>query len=34
MSARERDLLAVRRDEAFSQLVDLMAERRQVLSGV
>ena len=34
MSARERDLLTVRRDEAFSQLVDLMAERRQILSGV
>jgi hypothetical protein len=34
MSAKERDLLEHRRDEGFSQLVDLMAERRQVLSQV
>lgn len=34
MSSRERDLLERRRDEAFSALVDLMAERRQVLSEV
>jgi hypothetical protein len=32
--ARERDMLSLRRDQAFSQLVDLMAERRQILSGV
>lgn len=32
--ARERDMLSLRRDQALSQLVDLMAERRQILSGV
>jgi hypothetical protein len=28
MSSKEKELLEERRDEAFSQLVDLMAERR------
>lgn len=30
----ERDLLTQRRDEAFSQLVDLLSERRRILSQV
>lgn len=31
MQSKERDLIERRRDEAFSQLVDLLAERRRVL---
>lgn len=31
IQSKERDLIEKRRDEAFSQLVDLLSERRRVL---
>lgn len=34
MAEKEKDLVEQRRDEAFSALIDLMAERRRVLSMV
>lgn len=34
MSHKQKEIVEQRRDEAFSQLIDLMAERRQILSMV
>ena len=34
IQSKERDLVEKRRDEAFSQLVDLLAERRRVLGVI
>jgi len=34
IQSKERDLIEKRRDEAFSQLVDLLSERRRVLGVI
>lgn len=34
MATKEREIVEQRRDQAFSQLVDLLAERRRVLGVV
>jgi hypothetical protein len=34
MQSKERDLVEKKRDEAFSQLIDLLSERRRVLGVI